>query len=89
MSVPGIEKSLQHTLTNLNQSFLAGTKEYESALRSRLEMSEKAQKDELVPVLKDMKKSISILTANQNNLIKQVTYLCLFVLISFFNYQRN
>lgn len=49
VSVPGRE-NLQHTLTNLNQSFLAGTKEYESTLRSRLEMSRKHKKDELVPV---------------------------------------
>ncbi len=35
-------------------------------------MSEKAQKDEIVPVLKDMKRSITMLTSNQNTLVKQV-----------------
>ena len=41
-------------------------------LKSRLEMSEKAQKDEIVPVLKDMKRSIAMLTSNQNTIVKQV-----------------
>lgn len=35
-------------------------------------MSEKAQKDEIVPVLKEMKRSIAMLTSNQNTLVKQV-----------------
>ena len=41
-------------------------------LKNRLEMSEKAQKDEIVPVLKEMKRSIAMLTSNQNTLVKQV-----------------
>ena len=75
-SLPGIEKSLQHTLTNVNHAFVSGTKEYEAALRGRLEASEKAQRDELAPVLKDLKKSLSVLTANQNKLMSQV--ICIF-----------
>ena len=70
--LPGMERMMKQTLFDMNQTFLAGTKEYESVVRSRMEASEVSLRDEFSPFLRDIVRSIGNLTATQNKLSNQV-----------------
>ena len=56
----------------MNETFVAGTREYESVLKSRLEASETNTKDEISPYLRDIMRSVGNLTAAQNKLSNQI-----------------
>jgi len=71
-NLPGMERTMKKILKDMNDTFLAGTKEYEAALRGRLEASEMAQREELAPYLRDIMRSIGNLSATQSKLSNQI-----------------
>lgn len=71
-NLPGMERMMKQILSNMNETFLAGTKEYTAELRGRLEASEVAQRDEISPYLRDIMKSLGSLSASQSKLSNQV-----------------
>jgi len=71
-NLPGVERMLKQVLSNVNETFIAGTREYETALRGRLEASEVSQRDEISPYLRDIMRSVGNLTAAQNKLSNQL-----------------
>ena len=67
-NLPGMDRMLKQILSNMNETFVAGTREYEAVVRSRLETSEKKVREEMTPVLREVVRSVGNLNAAQNDL---------------------
>ena len=73
-NLPGMDRMLKQILANMNETFVAGTREYETVVRSRLETSENKVREEITPVLREVVRNVANLNAMQNDLNFKVRF---------------